>query len=209
MYLYGPIGNDWFGDGITAKQFADGLKSLGNVSTIDVRIDSEGGLISDARAIYTQLTQHKATINTYIDGIAASAASWIAMAGEKIYMAEGGWLMIHEAQGGARGTWEEIAKASEILRGLNESIVKTYADRTKNSVEKVRSWMTAETWMDGVTALERGFATHLMENKRAVASLSVEGSKCYHNAPSSLQPRRAYATELLKRARALTSQKVF
>src|SRR4051812_48224201 len=88
IYLYGIIGvskDNFFGiDGISAKDFADDLKSLGDVKTIDLRINSDGGVVDDARAIYNLLVSHSATINVHIDGIAASAASFVAMTGKTI-----------------------------------------------------------------------------------------------------------------------------
>src|SRR5688500_9703008 len=74
IWLYGIIGMDWFGDGVTAKQFADDLKKLGKVQTIDLRINSDGGVVTDARAMYNLLVEHEAKVITHIDGIAASAA---------------------------------------------------------------------------------------------------------------------------------------
>src|SRR6185369_13034984 len=76
IYLYGVIGGDWFGEGVTAKQFADDLKKLGNVKTIDLRINSEGGSVFDGKAMYSLLNEHPAKVVTHIDGLAASAASF-------------------------------------------------------------------------------------------------------------------------------------
>ncbi len=84
IYIYGVIGGDWFGDGVTAKMVADDLKDLGKVKNIDVRINSEGGSVFDGKAIYSLLVENKATVNVKIDGLAASAASFIAMAGNSI-----------------------------------------------------------------------------------------------------------------------------
>jgi len=74
VYLYGQIGESWFGDGISAKRFADDLKAVPNAKTIDVRINSEGGDVFDGKAIYTLLLQHKANVVVWVDGLAASAA---------------------------------------------------------------------------------------------------------------------------------------
>ncbi len=90
IYLYGAIGGDWMGEGITAKQFADDLKALGPVKKIDLRINSEGGSVFDGKAMYSLLNAHSANITVHVDGLAASAASFIAMAGDTIEIAEGG-----------------------------------------------------------------------------------------------------------------------
>src|SRR5690349_16505668 len=84
IYIYGPIGMSWFGDGVSANQFRQDLAAAGAVKTIDVRINSEGGDVFDAQAIYQLLLQHKATVTVHVDGLAASAASFIAMAGASI-----------------------------------------------------------------------------------------------------------------------------
>ena len=113
--MYGPIGEDFFGEGISAKNFASQLKELGAVRTIDLHIDSPGGSVTDARTIYTLLVEHKATINVKIDGFAASAASFIAMAGDEVAIAEGGFFMIHEARGITRGTANEMSLNARIV----------------------------------------------------------------------------------------------
>jgi len=203
IYLYGPIGSDWFGDGIRAKDFVDSLKKLGSVRNLDVHIDSPGGIISDARAIYTSLVQNSATVRVFIDGIAASAASWIAMAGSEIHIAEGGYVMIHEARGGAAGTWKDLSKAADILLGLNESIAKTYTDRTGQKLTDIKKWMESETWMDGQTAIDRGFATHLMENMKAVASIDPRfaARSGFKFVPPNLVEGKARLHSLLNRAK--------
>jgi ATP-dependent protease ClpP protease subunit len=113
--LYGVIGEiylyDWFGDGVTAKQFADDLKALGNVKTIDLRINSEGGSVFDGKAMYSLLNEHKAKIIVHIDGLAASAASFVAMAGDEIEIAEGGFVMIHNAYMVAMGDARELRRS--------------------------------------------------------------------------------------------------
>jgi ATP-dependent Clp protease protease subunit len=97
IYLYGTVGADWFGEGVTAKQFAADLKGLGKVKTIDLRINSDGGSVFEGKTIYSLLAEHPAKVITRIDGLAASIASLIAMAGDEIHIAEGGFVMIHNA----------------------------------------------------------------------------------------------------------------
>src|SRR6185369_10879333 len=110
IYLYGVIGGDWFGEGVTAKQFADDLKKLGNVKTIDLRINSEGGSVFDGKAMYSLLNEHPAKVVTHIDGLAASAASFLAMAGDEIEIAEGAFVMIHNAYTIAMGDARELRR---------------------------------------------------------------------------------------------------
>lgn len=193
IWLYGVIGQDFWGEGITAKQFVADLKKLGGVSAIDLRINSEGGSVVDAEAIYTHLVEHKAPVTAHIDGIAASAASFIAMAGDEIVIAESGFVMIHEARMGDFGTAEEKRRLADLLDRTNEKIVAKYAARTRNSEAKLRDWMKAETWFLGDEAVKAGFADRLVENLRVAAT--VTRPELYRNLPAALaHPRRARAS---------------
>ena len=96
ILIYEDVGEGWFG-GVTAKQFADELKALGSVKTINLRLNSAGGDVFDGLAIYRRLVDHPAKIVSHIDGLAASIASVIAMAGDEIRISESGFLMIHNA----------------------------------------------------------------------------------------------------------------
>jgi ATP-dependent Clp protease protease subunit len=198
--LYGPIGMDFFGDGITSGTFKRDLAALGAVDSIDVRIDSPGGNVSDARAIYNLLVDHKATVNVKIDGTAASAASFIAMAGDNIQIAEGGLFMIHDVRGVARGTASDMRKAAEIIDALTATIADTYQARTGISLKRITDMMTAETWLTGPDAVKLGFADSVIPNKRkssAASNLVSAYAEAYRNPPSNLQPRRARALALM------------
>jgi ATP-dependent protease ClpP protease subunit len=198
ILLYGPIGADFFGDGIGAKKFSAELRKLGSVKTINLRIDSPGGMVSEARAIYTQLVEHSATINVFVDGLAASAASFIAMAGDKISVAEGGFIMIHEARGVAVGTSAAMLKAAEVLKAMTSAISDTYVARTGNARKKVDEWMRAETWFDGKTAVQNGFADELLANKTAKTATAAY-SAAFEAYPRRLLPRSTKARNILKK----------
>lgn len=195
IWLYGIIGMDWFGDGVTAKQFAEDLKKLGKVQTIDLRINSDGGVVTDARAIYNLLVEHPANVITHIDGIAASAASFIAMAGKEIEIAEGGFVMIHNARGVTIGEAEDHRRMGDVLDTMNKTIRETYAARTRNSDDKLKKWMDAETWFDGKDAVKNGFADRIVENMKVAAS--IRSPDLFKNLPSALLPRRAAAAARL------------
>jgi len=195
IYLYGLIGRDFWGDGISAKQFADDLKALGNVSRIDLRINSDGGFVDDARAMYNLLRDHKATIAVHIDGIAASAASFIAMAGNTIEIAEGGFVMIHNARMGVVGEARDLRQAADILDMVNGTIRDTYVARTRQSAEQVTAWMDAETWFTGTEAVKHGFADKIVENLAAAAAISDPSR--FKNLPTALRPNRAKAAGAL------------
>lgn len=191
IYIYGPIGMSWFGDGVTAKQFAADLKALGNVSGIDVRIHSEGGSVPEAEAIYTHLVEHKAPITCHVDGMAASAASFIAMAGETILISDSGFIMIHDARMMEYGTADDFRRGADLLDRTTDKIVKKYVARTKNDEKQVRAWMKEEKWFIGEEAVESGFADKMVESLKIAACVSDPAK--YKNLPAGLLPRRAHA----------------
>ena len=205
IYIYGPIGEDFFGEGISAKNFAKELKALGKVSSIDLHIDSPGGSVTDARAIYTQLVEHRAEINVRIDGYAASAASFIAMAGDEIAIAEGGFMMIHEARGVVRGTAGDLRKAATLLDSINATIADTYVARSKQTKKKVLGWMADETWFDGRDAVASGFADRILENKKLTACVSypddVLAQANFRKVPANLRPRAVRRRQVVEAAR--------
>jgi ATP-dependent Clp protease protease subunit len=191
IYLYGVIGGDWFGEGVTAKQFADDLKKLGNVKTIDVRINSEGGDVFAGKAMYALLVEHKATVIVHIDGLAASAASFIAMAGNTIEIAEGAFVMIHNSWGFCVGGAEDMRRQADLLETVNGTIVDVYAARTKQDREKIKTWMDEETWMTAKEAVANGFADKQVDNLKVAASIADPSR--YKRLPAALQPKRAAA----------------
>lgn len=199
MYLYGPIGSTMFGDGVSAKQVANDLKKIGNVKTIDLRINSEGGDVFDGKAIYSLLVENKAKVRVHIDGLAASAASFIAMAGNEINISEGGFIMIHDAYAGVMGRAEEMRQMADLLDSVNGTIVDVYAARTKQDKEKIKKWMAAETWFTGAEAMQNGFATSVVENLKVAAS--IRNPKQFKNLPTILHPNRAKVAALIERIR--------
>lgn len=174
IYIYSDIGESWWGDGVTAKAIADQLKELKGVKKIDVRLNSYGGDVFDGLAIYRQLTDHAAEVTTHIDGIAYSAASVIAMAGDNIRIANGGQIMIHDAWTIAIGNAEELRDTANRVDMTSQELAKLYAARTKRTETEVRDWMRAETWMTAQEAVDRGFADEIVDFQRAVAR-SVPG----------------------------------
>src|SRR4029077_2840319 len=133
-----------FGDGVTAKQFATDLKALGAVRTINLRVNSEGGDVFAAKAIYATLRDSPASIVVHVDGIAASAASFIAMAGEEIRIYEGAFMMIHSAWIFATGGAAELRARADLLERVDETIVATYAKRTRKTEPEIKAMMEAE-----------------------------------------------------------------
>lgn len=157
IWIYEEIGEDfWTGGGITAKSFQKELSEI-KASQIDLHINSPGGLVFDGITIYNLLKQHPANVTTYIDGLAASIASVIALAGDRVIMAENALFMIHKASGMVRGTSDNMRDFAEKLDKVNRSIATTYVSRTKKEEKEINDLMAAETWMTADEALAMGF----------------------------------------------------
>jgi len=199
VVIYGDIGSYFWGeDFVSALQFKKDLAKLGNVKSIDLRLNSNGGVITEAQAMYTLLNEHPANVHVYIDGIAASAASFLAMVGDQITIADGGFVMIHNARGAVSGEAQDLEAAAQVLRSMNGVIRKKYADRTGQSLDKIRQWMDAETWFDSADALKYGFATDVLDNMKAVALFSGL-NRMYANAPACVRSNRLKAMERLNK----------
>lgn len=165
LILYGEIASEsWWGDEVTPRQFSDELKALGDVQEIVVRINSPGGDVFAANAIFTRLKDHPAFITVKIDGWAASSATIIAAAGDKVLVARNGVVMYHNPAMGLRGYYTEadLAKQQEALAVIKNSIVNSYAMKTGKTTEEITAIMDAETWYTGAEAVENGFADELM-----------------------------------------------
>jgi ATP-dependent Clp protease protease subunit len=184
ILIYEDVGAGWFG-GVTAKQFSEDLKALGNVATINLRIASLGGDVNEGLAIYRRLVDHSARIVTHIDGWAASIASVIAMSGDEIRISEAGAVMIHDAAAIAFGGADEFRAIADRLDATTGAIADVYVARTKNKADQVREWMSAETWFYGREAVDAGFAETVVENLQVAASYNL-GNRIFKNPPASL-----------------------
>ena len=185
LLLYGEISEySWYGDEITPEVFNNDLKAIGAVDEITVRINSGGGDVFAAVAIYTRLKEHKAKVAVKIDGWCASAATIIAMAGDTIEISVGGIFMIHDPMAGLLGYYnvEELNKISKELEAIKQSIVNCYMTVTEMSEDEIKNLMTEEKWFTAEEAVEAGFCTSVMfgevettvENAEKIIVNSVE-----------------------------------
>ena len=175
LFLYGEISDTpWWGDEITPAQFQKELAALGDISTLDVHINSPGGDIFAGFSLYNILNRHTATKTVHIDGLAASAASVVVMAGDVIKMPANATLMIHNAWTYAGGGAEELRKTADELDRINDQMADIYAARTGKEKDEISALMTAETWMSGTEALNMGFVNELIENKKVAACADTE-----------------------------------
>lgn len=181
VFIYDEIGESW-GEGISAKAFIDDLAALGEVKTIVVRINSPGGNVFDADAMYNALLRHPAEIRMEVDGLAASAASVVAMAGDDIVMAQNALMMMHPPSAMAWGTADDLRKMAELLDKLSDTIVDTYTNRTgdKSTREQIADWMAAETWFSAQEAVDAGLADVVAQPMRVAAMVHPDR---YKNAP--------------------------
>lgn len=170
IYVYDEIGF-W---GITAKEFARDLKELDPKDSIDLRINSPGGSVTDGIAIYNLLKRHKARVNVFVDGLAASMASVIAMAGDTITIPENALMMIHNPWGGAMGDADEMRKTADLLDKMKKALISAYAEKTGMEDDEISALMDSETWMTGAEAVQNGFATQTSDAVELAASFAPE-----------------------------------
>lgn len=173
IWIYEMIGEDfWTGGGVTAKNFQKELSDI-KASQIDLHINSPGGDVFDGITIYNLLKQHPANVTTYIDGLAGSIASVIALAGNQINMAENALFMIHNPFGMVMGDATEMRKMADRLDIVRDSIAKAYVSKTEKPEAEIQALMDAETWMTADEAKEYGFADEIEEGKQVAASLNA------------------------------------
>jgi ATP-dependent protease ClpP protease subunit/phage major head subunit gpT-like protein len=182
IYVYDYIGYY----GVEAKQFAKDLKALGNVTHIKLRINSPGGSVFEGTAIYNLLKEHPATIETWIDGIAASMGSVIALAGDTVHIAENAYFMIHNPSAGAFGDERAMDKAKNLLSKVKKTMINLYSTRSGLSEDEVATMMDDETWFIGQEAVDAGFATDTTAAIEMAASYGPDLLKNFKNTPETI-----------------------
>lgn len=191
FYLYDVIydGGDW---GVSAMDVIRALSQAGPAGTLRMRIKSPGGDVMEAKAIVTAMREYIANggkIIAQVDSVAASAASWIALAANEVEIADGAFMMIHKAQGAAYGTDSDLRSVADVISMVEKSIVDLYAAITKQTPEQIVQWMAAETWFTADEAVANGFAhrvtSRLVDAPTNLADISWNLS-AYNNAPQVL-----------------------
>jgi len=185
VFLYDEIGEDWWGDGISAKGFIEDLQALpASVEKIIVRINSPGGDVFDGFAIYQALLRDRREVVTAVDGLAASSASVVMMAGDEINAAETAMVMIHEPWTIAIGNAADFRELADLLDQITGQIVAAYGRRDGVDRDAIKEAMQAETWYTATEALEAGLVDTVTEAAVAVAAKVPPGR--YANAPKRL-----------------------
>lgn len=193
--MYEVIGEDpWTGGGVTVKRVDAALRSIGN-RDVTVNINSPGGDVFEGIAIYNRLREHPAQVNVKVLGLAASAASIIAMAGDNIQIGASSFLMIHNAWVMAVGNRHDMRDVADFLEPFDRALADVYVSRTGADLATVQAAMDAETWFSGSQAVELGYANSLLasdEVKQVESAVDpqvnalrrIESLAC-HNAPRS------------------------
>jgi ATP-dependent Clp protease protease subunit len=164
LHLYGVIGSE-----VTAQDVAAALKDAVGVRTLRVFVDSPGGDLMAGKAIYAQLSRCAQTTEVVatVDGLAASAASFLIMAATRIVMAPESTMMVHEAQAIAGGRAADLRALADVLESETTNLVAIYARRTKRDPAEIAAMLAAETWMSATQAVENGFADEVLEAPKA------------------------------------------
>ena len=165
--MYDMIGSDGWSDGVTAKRIGAALRSIGS-RDVTVSINSPGGDFFEGLAIYNLLREHPHKITVKVVGLAASAASVIAMAGDEIQVAKSGFLMVHNAWSVVIGNRHDLREAATVLDQFDASMADLYSAAAGITKEEAAALMDAETWMGGQAAVDAGFATALLSADEVV-----------------------------------------
>lgn len=183
IFIYDEIGY-W---GVTAKQFVSDLKALGDVSHINLHINSPGGDVFDGIAIFNALKHHGAAITVHIDGLAASMASVIAMAGNPVIMPENTMMMIHKPWGFAGGDANDMRDYADLLDKVESVLIPAYAQKTGKTTEEIAAMLEDETWMDGAECLALGFADQTTPALQAMACIHSKRIEEFEKMPNSIR----------------------
>jgi ATP-dependent Clp endopeptidase proteolytic subunit ClpP len=172
--IYSIIGESFWFDAVSAKAVRRRLKENAKAKVIKLRIHSDGGDIFDAQAIYSDLQAHGARVEAEITGLAASAATLVAMAADHITIAEGAWFMIHNPWGGTMGEAEDLEAWAQVLRKATSTFADVYAARSGQSKDKVLELMAAETWMTAKEAKALGFVDEVVPARAKQGSAKAQ-----------------------------------
>lgn len=203
--IFDAIGDDYMGEGVTAKRIGGALRAIGN-QDVQVSINSPGGDFFEGVAIYNMLRAHPAKVTVRVVGLAASAASIIAMAGDEIQIGKAGFLMIHNSWTIGVGNRHDMVSLSEAMAAFDSAMADVYSARTGVDKGAVAAMMDKETWLSGSEAIEGGFATAFLpddevaentgrDTKSLKAQTLLENALRAHNPDMSRSERRALLSD--------------
>jgi len=194
IWLYDAIVRDEYWGGISALTVGKALAEHRDKATIHLRIDSPGGDVFAGRAMEQLIAEHPGRVVAHIDGFAASAASYVALAAEERIISPGGMFMVHKAWTMAWGNEAALRKTADLLGKIDDTLVETYAARTGADPEQLRAWITAETWFNADESLAAGFATSIAGDDVSAETDAPENAaqwdlRAYTRAPAAMAPR--------------------
>lgn len=186
IVLYGQIGASFWGDGISAKSFSDELKAIPDtVKNITLRINSPGGDVFDGITIYNRLKQHKANIKVVVEGLAASIASIIMLAGDEIEIGTGALVMIHLPWTWAAGNRKDLEGVIDRLVDVEDQLLNIYQKRVKKYTRsEIRDMLEKETWLDAEQAIDMGLVDKQIEDSYPVAASAIKNAKWIAKMPA-------------------------
>ncbi|WP_436884096.1 head maturation protease, ClpP-related [Staphylococcus pseudoxylosus] len=189
IYIYGDIvSSKWDETDVTAVDFKNELNQLGDVSEIDVHINSAGGNVFEGHAIYNMLKMHKAKVNIYVDALAASIASVIAMSGDTIFMHKNSFMMIHNSWIMTLGNSKDLRQTANLLDKTDQSSNNAYLDKATNLSEaELKQLLEAETWLTADEALEKGLADEIIGASEIAASISKDSYQMFKQVPENIE----------------------
>ena len=192
ILIFEKIGQDFWGDGVSAKQFAEDLKALGDIDQLTVRINSPGGAVNDGIAIANTIKNHRANVDVFIDGYAMSIAANIAIAGDTVTMAQDAYMMIHDPMGGLQGMFnaKELREMAGQLDTVKKAMIKSFVHRTGKSEDEISEAMSNDTWFTADEAAEFGLIDAIESPQQKVAAASFDLSE-FRNVPEHLLPSAA------------------
>lgn len=183
IYIYDEIGF-W---GVTAKQFISDLNALGDITHINLHINSPGGDVFEGIAIFNALKTHGASITVYVDGMAASMASVIAMVGNPVIMPENTFMMIHKPFGFTGGNAEDMRTYADMLDKVEAVLLPAYAQKTGKTTDEIAAMLADETWMSGAECLAHGFADQVTPAVKAMACIQSKRTEEFKKMPESIR----------------------
>lgn len=205
ILIYGDIGENMFGDGITAKSVKAQLDAADG--DISVRLNSPGGDVFEGFAIYNLLDQHDGNVTVTVDGMAASAASVVMMAGSKITMSANSLAMIHDPWTLSVGGSDDMRATADLLDKVKTSIITTYMTRTSLTEDKITAMMSAETWFSAGEAVEHGFANEVIEGGQVSAYNTakpwINSAPKPEQLPQDIETQAAYRVAMCRRRLAI------
>lgn len=186
IVLSGTVGYDFWDDCFTAGEVTGALAQVGRARDVTIRLNSGGGFATEGAAIHAALQAHKGKVTVIVEGIAASAASLIAVAGDLVQMALGSVMMIHDPATMTWGTAQEHKRSLDMLTALGDAYAGTYADKTGGTIEAMRALMQAETWMTAQEAVDQKFADSLAAANSNTPEPTAFAYGVYAHAPAQI-----------------------